>query len=60
MLILDSAALVRVSEPIAITSILPYAWQLVRDFHFGDRANASFYAGILVSAFNLAEALSGV
>lgn len=53
-------ALIRVSEPIALTSIFPYAWQLVLDFHVGDRANASFYAGILISAFNLAEAVSGV
>ncbi|KAF2771520.1 MFS general substrate transporter, partial [Teratosphaeria nubilosa] len=53
-------ALIRLSEPIAITSIFPYAWEFVREFHIGDPANASFYAGILISAFNLAEALSGV
>ncbi|KAF2860289.1 MFS general substrate transporter [Piedraia hortae CBS 480.64] len=53
-------ALIRVAEPIAITSIFPYAWQLVLDFKVGDPADASFYAGILISAFNLAEAISGV
>ncbi|TKA72580.1 hypothetical protein B0A55_07224 [Friedmanniomyces simplex] len=53
-------ALVRVAEPIALTSIFPYAWQLVLDFNVGDRANASFYAGILISAFALAESLTGM
>lgn len=52
-------ALIRVSEPIALTSILPYAWKLVLDLQIGDRSNASFYAGILISAFSLAEALTG-
>jgi len=54
------AALVRVAEPIALTSIFPYAWQLVIDFNVGDRANASFYAGLLISAFALAESLTGM
>ncbi|EMC92997.1 hypothetical protein BAUCODRAFT_37905 [Baudoinia panamericana UAMH 10762] len=53
-------ALVRAAEPIAIFSVLPYAWQYVRDFHVGDPANASFYAGVFVSTFNLAEAISGM
>ena len=53
-------ALVRVAEPIALTSIFPYAWQLVREFHVGDRQDASFYSGLLISAFSLAEALSGM
>lgn len=55
-----NAALVRVAEPIALTSIFPYAWRLVLDFHVGDRANASFYAGILISAFALAESVTGM
>ncbi|KAK3672952.1 hypothetical protein LTR78_007062 [Recurvomyces mirabilis] len=53
-------ALVRVAEPVALTSIFPYAWQLVLDFHVGDRANASFYAGLLISAFALAESFTGM
>ncbi|KAG8632035.1 hypothetical protein KVT40_001175 [Elsinoe batatas] len=53
-------ALIRVSEPIALTSIFPYAWKLVLHFNVGDRSNASFYAGILISAFSLAEALTGM
>ncbi|KAG9631261.1 hypothetical protein KCU64_g16732, partial [Aureobasidium melanogenum] len=31
-------ALVRVAEPIALTSIFPYAWKLVLDFNVTDRA----------------------
>lgn len=53
-------ALIRVSEPIALTSIFPYAWKLVLHFDVGDRSNASFYAGILISTFSLAEALTGM
>jgi hypothetical protein len=53
-------ALVRVAEPIALTSIFPYAWKLVLDFNVTDRANASFYAGLLISAFALAESLTGL
>jgi hypothetical protein len=53
-------ALVRVAEPIALTSILPYAWKLVLNFHVGDKSNASFYAGLLISAFALAESITGM
>jgi hypothetical protein len=51
---------VRVAEPIALTSILPYAWKLVLHFKFGDQSNASFYAGLLIAAFALAESLTGM
>ncbi|KAJ3560584.1 hypothetical protein NPX13_g9253 [Xylaria arbuscula] len=53
-------AIVRLAEPIALTSIFPYAWSLVRHFHFGDEQDASFYAGVLISAFSLTEALMGM
>ncbi|KAK6431235.1 hypothetical protein LTR95_012606 [Oleoguttula sp. CCFEE 5521] len=53
-------ALVRVSEPIAITSIFPYSWKLVLHFNVGDKSSASFYAGILISSFSLAESCSGM
>lgn len=33
---------------------------MVQGFHVGDRNDASFYAGILISAFSLAEAASGM
>lgn len=54
------AAIVRLAEPIALTSIFPYAWPLVKKFHVGDENDASFYAGLLISAFALAEATTGM
>lgn len=53
-------AIVRLAEPIALTSIFPYAWPLVKKFHVGDENDASFYAGVLISAFALAESLTGM
>ncbi|RAL07463.1 MFS transporter [Aspergillus homomorphus CBS 101889] len=53
-------AICRIAEPIALTSIFPYSWVMVRDFNVADDNNASFYAGILVSTFSLAEALTGM
>ncbi|SMY21421.1 unnamed protein product [Zymoseptoria tritici ST99CH_1A5] len=53
-------ALVRVAEPIALTSIFPYAWKLVLHFHVGQESKASFYAGLLISAFALAESITGM
>lgn len=54
------AAIVRLAEPIALTSIFPYAWPLVKKFKVGDENDASFYAGLLISAFALAESLTGM
>jgi MFS family permease len=51
---------VRLAEPIALTSIFPYAWALVKKFQVGDENDASFYAGLLISAFALAESLTGM
>jgi MFS family permease len=53
-------ALVRVSEPVALTSIFPYAWKLVLYYNVGSESDAAFYAGILIAAFSLAEALTGI
>ncbi|KAJ4320983.1 hypothetical protein N0V84_005564 [Fusarium piperis] len=53
-------AIVRLAEPIALTSIFPYAWALVKDFRIGDETQASVYSGILISAFSLAEAVMGM
>ncbi|KAF2852387.1 MFS multidrug transporter-like protein [Plenodomus tracheiphilus IPT5] len=53
-------SLVRVAEPIALTSILPYAWKLVSNFEVCSESNAPFFAGLLISAFSLAEACSGM
>ncbi|KAM5348260.1 hypothetical protein ACJ41O_008084 [Fusarium nematophilum] len=52
--------IVRLAEPIALTSIFPYAWALVKDFQIGDENHASFYSGLLISAFSLAEAAMGM
>ncbi|CAI6340640.1 unnamed protein product [Periconia digitata] len=52
-------ALVRVAEPIALTSIFPYAIKLVT--HYGiPQSQGPFFAGILISAFSLAEACTGM
>ncbi|KAI6244719.1 Major facilitator superfamily multidrug transporter [Erysiphe necator] len=53
-------AIVRLAEPIALTSIFPYSWELVKRFGVGDEKHASFYSGLLISAFSLAEALTGM
>ncbi|QSZ33585.1 hypothetical protein DSL72_005153 [Monilinia vaccinii-corymbosi] len=53
-------AIVRLAEPIALTSIFPYAWPLVKKFEVGSEDDASFYAGLLISAFALAESLTGM
>ncbi|KAK4125544.1 MFS general substrate transporter [Parathielavia appendiculata] len=53
-------AIVRLAEPIALTSIFPYAWALIKRFQIGSEDDASFYAGLLISAFSLAEALMGM
>ncbi|KAK0744146.1 major facilitator superfamily domain-containing protein [Schizothecium vesticola] len=53
-------AIVRLAEPIALTSIFPYAWALIKRFEVGDKDDASFYAGLLISSFSLAEALMGM
>ena len=50
----------RLAEPIALTSIFPYAWALVKKFHVGNEEDASFYSGLLISSFSLAEAAMGM
>ncbi|PYI09157.1 MFS transporter [Aspergillus sclerotiicarbonarius CBS 121057] len=53
-------AVCRVAEPIAITSILPYAWSMIKDFHMTTDRNASIYAGFLVGAYAFSEAITSV
>ncbi|KAJ6013287.1 hypothetical protein N7540_007878 [Penicillium herquei] len=53
-------AICRVAEPIALTSIFPYSWVMVKDFNMASGNDASFYAGVLISAFSLAEAVTGM
>ncbi len=57
---MKTIAIVRLAEPIALTSIFPYAWPLVKKFKVGDESQASFYAGLLISAFALSESLTGM
>ncbi|KAK8051398.1 hypothetical protein PG993_002783 [Apiospora rasikravindrae] len=52
--------IVRLAEPIALTSIFPYAWSLIKQFQVGKESDASFYAGLLISAFSLTEAMMGM
>lgn len=59
-LLTSLTAIVRLAEPIALTSIFPYAWSLVKRFQIGEEKDASFYAGLLISAFALAEASMGM
>jgi MFS family permease len=51
---------VRVAEPIALTSLFPYAWKLILYYHVGTENDAAFYAGILIASFSLAEAVTGI
>ena len=37
----------------------PYAWVMAKEFHVGGKDNASFYAGIFISAFAFSESLTG-
>ncbi|KAI1208376.1 MFS general substrate transporter [Annulohypoxylon truncatum] len=53
-------AICRFSEPIAFNSILAYTYVMVQDLHGGDDTDASFYAGLLVSAYAVAEAMTAI
>jgi MFS family permease len=57
---ISSAAICRIAEPIALTSILPYSWVMVKEFNIGEESDAAVYAGILIAAFSLSEALTGI
>ncbi|CAN8098549.1 unnamed protein product [Discula destructiva] len=52
-------AICRFSEPIAFNSILAYTYVMVQDLNGNDN-NASFYAGLLVSAYAVAEAMTAM
>lgn len=53
-------AICRFSEPLAFNSILAYSYVMVKDLHGGDETNASFYSGLLVSAYAVAEAMTAM
>ncbi|RMZ87394.1 hypothetical protein DV736_g5379, partial [Chaetothyriales sp. CBS 134916] len=50
-------AVCRLGEPIAFTSVLAYIFVYTKDIRHSSE-NAAFYAGLLVSAFAVAEALT--
>ncbi|TWU76524.1 hypothetical protein ED733_007636 [Metarhizium rileyi] len=51
----------RICEPIAFMSIFPYIYYMIQDFHVTDDASKiSVYAGMVTSAFTLAEFATGV
>ncbi|OLN97220.1 putative membrane protein YCR023C-like protein 4 [Colletotrichum chlorophyti] len=52
-------AICRFSEPIAFNSILAYAYKMVKHMGVDDR-DASFYAGLLISAYAVAEAITSM
>ncbi|KKA29637.1 hypothetical protein TD95_000674 [Thielaviopsis punctulata] len=54
-------ALCRICEPIAFMSIFPYIYYMIEDFHItDDPSQISVYAGMVTSAFTLAEFSTGV
>lgn len=57
--LLTVVAICRISEPIAFMSIFPYIYYMVKSFHITeDDKQISFYAGLVISAFALGEAMS--
>ncbi|KAI0184404.1 major facilitator superfamily domain-containing protein [Xylaria flabelliformis] len=53
-------AICRFSEPIAFNSILAYTYVMVKDLNGGEDPDTAFYAGLLVSAYAVAEALTAI
>ncbi|KAK1465903.1 major facilitator superfamily transporter [Colletotrichum melonis] len=54
-------ALCRICEPIAFMSIFPYVYKMVEHFNITeDKSKISVYAGMITSAFTLAEFSTGV
>ncbi|KAI0404380.1 major facilitator superfamily domain-containing protein [Xylaria palmicola] len=53
-------AICRFSEPIAFNSILAYTYVMVKDLNGGEDTDTAFYAGLLVSAYAVAEALTAI
>lgn len=56
---LTAAAICRICEPIAFMSIFPYIYYMIESFHVTDNdKRIALYAGMVTSAFALAEAMS--
>ena len=47
------------AEPIALTSIFPIAFPMVKGFNIFADKDVALWAGILISSFSLSEALTG-
>ncbi|KAJ1971266.1 hypothetical protein H4R33_007193, partial [Dimargaris cristalligena] len=53
--------LFRISEPISFTVLFPFVYFMVRDFHItDDPKEISFYVGIVVSVFSIAQLTTGM
>ncbi|TLD26760.1 hypothetical protein PspLS_05138 [Pyricularia sp. CBS 133598] len=55
----NNIAICRFSEPIAFTSIMAYTYEMVKDLGI-DEGQAPFYAGLVVSAYAVAETLTSM
>jgi len=54
--VLTTTAICRIVEPIAFMSIFPYVYFMIKDFNIiTDESRISVYAGMVTSAFALAE-----
>lgn len=52
--------LCRLTEPLAVTSIAPYLYYMIRDFGYTDPSTISTLVTLVVSAFSLGGALTGL
>ncbi|QKX64650.1 uncharacterized protein TRUGW13939_11826 [Talaromyces rugulosus] len=52
-------ALCRIAEPVALTSVFPYAYDFMQYLLGAKTSNAAFYAGVFIAVFSLAESLTG-
>jgi MFS family permease len=57
LLLTPHAGICRFSEPLAFNSILAYSFMMVQDLGIS-KTDASFYSGLLVSAYAIAEAMT--
>ena len=53
-------AICRITEPLALTSVVPYAYDLMRVLIKGDKTNAAFYVGLFFASFSITESLTGL
>ncbi|KAH8670275.1 major facilitator superfamily domain-containing protein [Tricladium varicosporioides] len=51
-------ALCRIAEPVALTSVFPYAYDMMKHFGGSVGENAGLYAGIVEASFSFAETIT--